>query len=79
MQSPENTMLIINLLLGIVLAGIAWWVKTIWEMVISQQRQIAELALKIAENYVPRAELQDTFKRIFEKLDEIQRGMKVRS
>lgn len=59
-------------LLGIVLAGIGWWVRNIWAMVIAQQAQITSLQVELARSYMPRAELQDTLKRIFDKLDEIQ-------
>lgn len=58
-------------LLGLVTAGMAWWVKNIWSMVSSQQQQISALNLELARNYVPRAELQSSFERIFNKLDEI--------
>lgn len=58
-------------LLALVLAGMTWWVKNIWAMVTSQQAQISALNLELARNYVPRAELQSTFERIFKKLDEI--------
>lgn len=62
---------LINLLFGVVLTGVGWWVKNIWAMVIEQQKMIAALQVELAKNYVPRVELQDTFKRIFEKLDEL--------
>lgn len=58
-------------LLTLVLLGMTWWVKNIWTMVTSQQAQISALNLELARNYVPRAELQATFERIFKKLDEI--------
>lgn len=57
------------MLLGIVTAGIGWWVNAIWKMVRDQQRIIAELQVELARNYMPRAELQDTLTRIFDALD----------
>jgi hypothetical protein len=65
-------------LLGIVLAGVGWWVKTIWAMVVAQQVQITTLQVELARSYMPRAELQDTLKRLFDKLDEIQREVSQR-
>lgn len=64
-------MFVIEFLLGLITAGIGWWVKNIWAMVIEQQKQITSLNLELAKNYVPRQELQSTFDRIFEKLDEL--------
>lgn len=63
---------IITTLLGIVLAGVSWWVKNLWAMVVAQQVQITALQVELARGYMPRAELQDTLTRIFNKLDEIQ-------
>lgn len=67
---------VINVLIGLVVAGIGWWVNNIWGMVKSLLNQVAELNVKLAENYAPRVELQNTFQRIFDKLDEIQRDMR---
>lgn len=64
---------LVNILFGIVLAGGGWWMKNLWAMVMNQQQQIGELTRDLVGNYVPRRELQDTFNRIFERLDEIQR------
>lgn len=66
----------ISMLLAIVIAGVGWWVNNLWAMLRSQQDQITQLSIKLSENYVPRVELQESFKRIFEKLDEIQRSLK---
>jgi len=68
--------MLISLLLGLVIAGVGWWVKNIWAMVISQQEQISKLNLELAKNYATRAEFQATVDKIFEKLDEIQREMR---
>lgn len=75
--------MIVSTLLGLVIAGVSWWVKNIWAMVVAQQdahnkavlefqKQVSNLTLELARDYVPRKELQDTFKRIFDKLEEIQ-------
>lgn len=64
----------VSVLIGLVTAGVGWWVKNIWSMVIAQQTQITTLQVELAKNYIPRAEMQDTLKRIFDKLDEIQKA-----
>lgn len=71
-----DAQMLINVLTGVVLAGVGWWLNNTWAMLKSLQEQISAVNLKLAENYAPRAELQNTFDRIFEKLDEIQKGMK---
>lgn len=68
--------MLINGLFALVIAGFSWWAKTMWAMISSQQQQITELNIELAKNYVPRAELQDTFKQIFQKLDDIQKEIK---
>lgn len=66
----------VSCLAVIVGAGITWWVNTIWSMVRAQQLAISELHVALVKDYVPRAELQKTFERFFDKLDEIQREIK---
>lgn len=71
--------MIITILIGLVVGGVAWWVKNLWSMVVDQQKALGELALKLAEHYAPRAELVETFKKVFDKLDEIQRDLHMES
>lgn len=71
MTDPINVNVIFSVLVSVILAGVSWWVKNIWSMVIEQQKLIAELQVELARNYVPRIELQQVFDRIFAKLDEI--------
>lgn len=68
----------ISVLMGFVTAGVGWWVKNIWSMVIAQQAQITALQVELARNYIPRAEMQDTLHRIFDKLEEIQKAQQVK-
>lgn len=68
-----NEQQVINILMGIAGAGVAWWVKTIWAMVRSQQEQITALNLKLAENYVQKIELEKTFNKLFDGMDEIKK------
>jgi predicted GTPase len=62
---------LINLLLGAIGAGISWWVNSVWAMAKSQQKDISSLHIKLAENYVPRAELEGRLTRIQDRLDEV--------
>ena len=79
---------IITVLIGIVLAGVSWWVKNIWQQVVDLQKahnaqalatqaQVTKLSLKLAEHYPSRAELDPKFEKLFDKLEEIQREMRV--
>lgn len=67
---------ILNVLGAILLAGVGWWLNNLWVMVKSLQEQLSAVHVKLVEQYVPRSELQHTFERIFEKLDEIQKDVK---
>lgn len=67
---------LINCLLSGVGAGIAWWVNNVWAMVKAQQQDISNLHIKLAENYVPRAELEARLTRIQDTLDEIRDGLR---
>lgn len=66
---------LLNVLGAVLLAGVGWWLNNMWAMVKSLQEQISAVHVKLVEHYAPRAELQSTFQRIFEKLDEIQRDL----
>lgn len=70
-----DSQMLINALAAISLAGIGWWLNNLWQMVKSLQEQISAVHVKMVEHYAPRAELQATFQRLFEKLDEIQREL----
>lgn len=60
---------------AVLLGGVGWWLNNLWSMVKNLQEQLSAMHVKLVEQYVPRAELQQTFQRIFEKLDEIQRNL----
>lgn len=70
-----DSQMLINALAAISIAGIGWWLNNLWQMVKSLQEQISVVHVKLVEHYAPRAEMQATFQRIFEKLDEIQKGL----
>lgn len=60
-------------LFGLLMTCVTWWVNTIWADVKAQKKQIDDLQLKLVEGYVPRSELEKTFARLFDKMDEISR------
>lgn len=68
---------LINTLMGIVTAGIGWWVKTIWATTKEQQKDIRDLYVKLAENYVPRAEIDHKLGRLQDSIDQIARALRV--
>lgn len=70
---------IINALGALVFGFFGWWGNNIWNSVLSQQQQIAQLNIELAKNYVPRLELQQSFDRIFMKLDAIDQQTKSRN
>lgn len=76
-QQFINTLLsIVSGLMAILGVAVAWWVNNIWAMVKAQQEEISKLHIELVQNYVPRLELQKTFERMFDKLDQIQREIK---
>lgn len=64
---------IIDILIAIVIGGLGWWINNMWTMLRSMQEQISGLNVKLGEQYVPRVELQATFEKIFDKLDEMSK------
>lgn len=73
-----DTQMVVIVLIGIVTAGVSWWVNNMWAMLRSQQEQIVQLNIKLSENYLTRVEFRAALDRVFAKLDEIQRDMKAR-
>jgi hypothetical protein len=64
---------LVTILLGLITAGVGWWVRNIWAMVTKQQEMIIGLQVELARSYVPRVELQETFTRIFDALEDIRK------
>ena len=61
-------------LLGIILAGVAWWTKTVWAMSVEQQKAINLLHVKFGE-YANRTEIDSKLNDIFEQLRELTRAI----
>lgn len=78
MDIQVGVQMVITVLIGIVTAGVGWWVNNMWAMLRSQQEQIVQLNIKLSENYLTRVEFREALDRVFAKLDEIQRDMKAR-
>lgn len=62
----------INLLIGILIAAGGWWMKNMWEMLRELQSANMQLAVKLAEGYVPRGELEKMFDRLFKEFGDIR-------
>lgn len=67
---------IVNVLGGLVLAFLGWWSNNIWQTVQTMQSQVTNLNIELAKNYVPRAEIQAAFDRIYSKLEVIDKNTK---
>lgn len=67
---------IIIFILGFTIAGVGWWVNQMWDMLKAQQALLGLIQIELAKNYVPRMELQETFKALHFKLDEIPKEMR---
>jgi hypothetical protein len=67
---------LINVAGGIILAGIGWWARVIWEALQKLKEDLHELEVDLPKNYVNRNELdkrmqhiEDMFQRIYDKLE----------
>lgn len=64
---------IFGVLAAIIGFCITWWVNNIWSMVKVLQTDVSSLHVELAGSYVKRQELQATFDRIFDALDDIRK------
>lgn len=63
-------------MLGSVLGACAtWWINRVWNSMDSLQKQVSELNLRVAQNYVPRAELEKNFERLFKAQEDANKLM----
>jgi hypothetical protein len=67
---------LINMAGGIILAGIGWWARMIWESVQKLKDDLHELEVELPKTYVNKNDLdkrmqhiEDMFQRIYDKLD----------
>jgi len=59
-----DVQMIINLGAGIILAGIGWFARQVWESVQILQRDLHEIEIDLPKHYVRRDEFSDTMRRI---------------
>jgi len=71
-----DTQSLINLAGGIILAGIGWWARMIWESVQKLKDDLHEIEVELPKTYVSKNDLdkrmqhiEDMFQRIYDKLD----------
>lgn len=67
--------MLISGLTMILVACMGWWVSNLYAKVEAQATQIGDLKVRIAQDYMPRAEIAPVLERIFDKLEEIQKGL----
>lgn len=67
---------IINLGVGVILTGIGWFARQVWEATQALQRDLHQIEVELPKNYVRKEEFIDTMKRIetiveriYDKLD----------
>jgi hypothetical protein len=67
---------LINVAGGIILTGIGWWARIIWESLQKLKEDLHELEVELPKTYVSKNDLdkrmqhiEDMFQRIYDKLD----------
>ncbi len=71
-----DTQALINMAGGIILAGIGWWARVIWDSVQKLKEDLHEIEVELPKSYVSRNDLdkrmqhiEDMFQRIYDKLE----------
>lgn len=60
-----------NTVLGVVLAGVGWFARQIWDAVQTLQRDLHDLEVRLPSNYIRRDEFSDTVRELKEMLGKI--------
>jgi hypothetical protein len=67
---------LVNLTFGVVLSGIGWFARQLWDAVQSLKEQVHQIEVDLPKNYVVKDDLdkrmkhiEDMFQRIYDKLD----------
>jgi hypothetical protein len=67
---------LINIGGGLILAGIGWWARVIWDSVQKLKEDLHEIEVDLPKSYVSKSDLdkrmqhiEDMFQRIYDKLD----------
>lgn len=60
-----------NILIGVVIAGAAWWMKEIWSALSRLRDDMHELEVDLPSNYLKKEDFNDAMKTLNDKLDKI--------
>ena len=67
---------IVNVGGGVILAGIGWWARVIWEAVQNLKEDLHKIEVELPKSYVTKDDftktmrhIEDMFQRIYDKLD----------
>lgn len=67
---------LINVGGGVILAGVGWWARVIWDSVQKLKEDIHKIEVDLPKSYVSKSDLdkrmqhiEDMFQRIYDKLD----------
>ena len=60
-----------NVLIGIIMAGGAWWATQIWNAVARLRDDLHEIEVDLPSNYLKKEDFNDAMKTLNEKLDRI--------
>ena len=62
----------INLIISLGAGVFGWTMKTLWDSVRRLEKNVSEIEIRVAGDYVKRNEFRQDIQRIFEKLDTIE-------
>lgn len=62
---------IFKIVIGVILSGLGWFGKQLWDAVADLRRDISKLEVELAKHYVPKTEFSDAMKEIREGLNKI--------
>lgn len=72
-----DAQIFVNLAIAVIMAGIGWWCREIWDSVKSLKADIRTIEVDLPKNYVSKSEINtrldkidSTLERIFDKLDD---------
>lgn len=74
MEAITPAMLISGLCM-LIMTCLGWWVSNLYAEVRAQAAQITDLKVRLAQDYMTRADIEKSLERIFDKLDQIQKGL----
>lgn len=60
-----------NILIGMIIAGVAWWAKQIWNALERLREDLHSIEVDLPTHYLRKDEFNDAMKTLNEKLDKI--------